>query len=221
MRGRTGSEPAWSAWGASRRHEGPAGRRPGSCRVATEPDRSPPRHRGCGQLRSGHTGDLAALTAAEFVDVAVGRAEVAPSLAPLIDVAAEQLHTGPLQLRHGSGEVLLPAKDPRCSRRWRPAGPRRGLSRLGMAGTGIQPTRKPGPFHSAARPPSPSAWASLRHSRRLARSRTGRRGGVVLPWRQVAPSGTGDGFPAYGVPCNGGRVGGAGRVPGPDRGDLR
>ena len=54
----------------------------------------------------GHSAILPRLTAAEFVDVAVGRAEVAPSLAPLVDVAAEQFHTSLLLLRHGSGEIL-------------------------------------------------------------------------------------------------------------------
>src|SRR4029450_4889345 len=52
----------------------------------------------------------------ELIDVAVWCTEMAPSLAAIVDVPAEQLHASLLQLRHGSGEVLDHKADHRAAR---------------------------------------------------------------------------------------------------------
>src|SRR4029453_15495406 len=54
------------------------------------------------------------LAAGELVDLAVGGAEVTPAHAVVVDLAAEQLHAGPLQLGHGGGEALDPEADHRA-----------------------------------------------------------------------------------------------------------
>jgi hypothetical protein len=48
----------------------------------------------------------AALPAGELINVAIRRAEMAPTAAALVHLPAEELHPGCLQLPHGPGEIV-------------------------------------------------------------------------------------------------------------------